>query len=113
MNYTVKRVKESKGVSKTHYATLVAPSGNVTGWDADPGKALVVDETTVARVRSFYEGKPAVWGVVTLEPVEEPKSPPPSSPPPPPSAVKKSEPKSEPKVSDAGTGRSAESGRTG
>lgn len=39
-----------------HFATKLAPRGNVIGWDAAEKKAADFDEATAGRVLAFYEG---------------------------------------------------------
>jgi len=77
--YFIKRVKagEVNGVkipAKTHYATQVAPAGNVTGWTEDAAKATTFPEDVAIKSEKWYQAKEAsgtkYLGTITVEPVE-------------------------------------------
>ncbi len=54
---------------KTHYALVVDPLGNVSGWTDCAERAAQFDQETVGRVMAFYAKNHVNAGVLTFEPL--------------------------------------------
>lgn len=80
--YRIRRTKSELpppfGIPSVHYATRVAPAGNITGWTGNESQAVLVPEDVAAKVRSFYLGRPKA-GLVECLP-DKPALPAPAAP---------------------------------
>ncbi len=50
-------IERRKG-DMSHFATAVAPAGNVTAWSLDPAQAVSVKEELALKARAYYETRP-------------------------------------------------------
>lgn len=103
--FRIKRTKAAPGMPTmppaVHYATGVAPEGNLTGLSEDQGQAVLVDASTVTKVKAYHARRENV-GKLDFEPVGEVQA---SVPETPSSAVAAARP--EPKTSESEKGRKA------